>query len=122
MSSVENSFVNNVKLAVAVLLLLVGGIGYYWLEGFSDAMRWTFLLGSIVIAGIIFFFTHQGRSFLELLRASKIEVLRVIWPTRAESTQTTIMVVIVVVLTALLLWVLDIMLGFLLSGFLGFGS
>ena len=47
------------------------------------------------------------------------EIRKVVWPTRQETTQTTLIVVAVVLVMALLLWGLDSLLGWLVSMIVG---
>jgi preprotein translocase subunit SecE len=70
---------------------------------------------SIVIAGK----TLHGAAFLQLLREALVEVRRVVWPTQQETTQTTLIVVGVVFVMALVLWGLDASFGKLMSLIIG---
>jgi len=63
--------------------------------------------------------TGQGKSFLQLLKEANIERRKVVWPTRQETTQTTMIVVAVVFLMALVLWGLDSLFGWLISMLVG---
>ncbi len=48
-----------------------------------------------------------GRTGWGYIRGARIELRKIIWPTRQESVQTTLMIAVVVLITALLLWGLD---------------
>ena len=63
--------------------------------------------------------TAQGKSFLQLLKEANIERRKVVWPTRQETQQTTLIVVAVVFLMALILWGLDSLFGWLISMLVG---
>ena len=63
--------------------------------------------------------TTQGAAFVELARAARTEIRKVVWPTRQEATQTTLVVVAVVLVTSLVLWGLDTFLGWLASKLIG---
>ena len=71
------------------------------------------------VAALIASFTIKGRAFVNLLQDARAEVRRVVWPTRQETAQTTGIVVLVVAVMALLLWGLDTLLGFIISGIVG---
>lgn len=64
-----------------------------------------------IIAGLIVLalasFTAKGKKFWLFARESRVELRKVIWPTRQETTQATLIIVVVVVLTALVLWGVD---------------
>ncbi len=63
--------------------------------------------------------SSQGRAFLQLLKEANIERRKVVWPTRQETTQTTMIVVAVVFFMALILWGLDSLFGWLISLLVG---
>ncbi|WP_105101984.1 preprotein translocase subunit SecE [Microbulbifer pacificus] len=63
--------------------------------------------------------TEKGSGFWNLLREAQNEVRRVVWPTRQEATQTTLIVVVFVLLMAIILWALDSGLGWLASKIIG---
>lgn len=57
--------------------------------------------------------TAPGAETLEFLQGSRSELRKVVWPTRAETTQTTLIVIAMVVVMGLLLWLLDVVLFWL---------
>ena len=63
--------------------------------------------------------SSQGKAVLQLLKEANIERRKVVWPTRQETTQTTMIVVAVVVFMALVLWGVDSLLSWLISLLLG---
>ncbi len=67
-------------------------------------------LAGVVIAGVVVAIslqTRKGRATWDLAREARVEVRKVVWPTRQETTQTTLIVVAVVIFVALILWGLD---------------
>ena len=68
-----------------------------------------------IVAGLIALQTTKGAAFWALVKGSRTEIRKVVWPTRQETVQTTMIVVVFVVLVALLLWGLDAFLGWLVS-------
>ncbi|MCK7598703.1 preprotein translocase subunit SecE [Microbulbifer sp. CAU 1566] len=63
--------------------------------------------------------TEKGNAFWNLLREAQNEVRRVVWPSRQEATQTTLIVVVFVLLMAVILWALDSGLGWAASKIIG---
>ena len=61
----------------------------------------------------------KGQAFFALAKEARAEIRKVVWPTRQETTQTTLIVVAVVLVMALLLWGLDTLLGWLVSMIVG---
>lgn len=99
-----------------VLLLVVGAAyGNYYFGAESLLYRVLALLVVAVVALLIAAQTRKGDSFVALLKGAYVEARRVVWPTRQETNQTTLMVVAVVLLLALILWGLDTLFGWLAS-------
>ncbi len=63
--------------------------------------------------------TAKGNSFWELLKAAQVEIRKVVWPSRQEQTQTTLIVVAVVLVAAIILWGLDAFFGYITSLIIG---
>ena len=97
----------------ALVAVAVVGNSYYAEESLLYRV-----LGILVIAGIagtVALQTAKGVAFWELVKGSRTELRKVVWPTRQESVQTTLIVVAFVILVALLLWGLDSFFGWLVS-------
>lgn len=61
----------------------------------------------VAVAGFIAATTEKGSAFLTFAKESRMEVRKVIWPTRQETNQTTLIVMAATLIMALLLWGLD---------------
>ncbi|MEJ2060751.1 MAG: preprotein translocase subunit SecE [Gammaproteobacteria bacterium] len=107
----QGSAFDTVKLAVAVLLLLVAIGGFYYYAEASLLYRVLGLLGVTAVALGIGATTMRGRLLLGFLQDSRTEVRKVVWPTRTETTQTTLVVIGMVLVLGLFLWLLDMFLG-----------
>ena len=68
-----------------------------------------------IVAGLVALQTAKGAAFWDLVKGSRTEIRKVVWPTRQETVQTTMIVVVFVLLVALILWGLDSFLGWLVS-------
>jgi preprotein translocase subunit SecE len=94
-------------LAVSALLL-VGGIGaFYYFEQLPQVVRWLIMLASAAAALGVGYLTATGRTLFAFIRGSNAEVRRVVWPTRKETMQTTLVIMVVVLVLAMLLWGID---------------
>jgi len=104
-----------------VVLALVGG-GVYGNSYFGDQpilYRVLALLILALIAGWVASLTQKGGDFFTLVKGSRMEIRKVVWPTRQETTQTTLIVFVFVIIAGLILWGLDSVLGWLASLILG---
>jgi len=105
--------VDTMKLAAA-LALLVGGIAaFYFLNDQAAYVRWPVLLVGVIAGLVVFGTTNNGSNIFSLIRGSRTEVRKMVWPTRKETLQTTLTIFIVVFLLGLFLWFVDML---LLSG------
>ena len=98
------------KLAVALALLGGAVFAFYWYEDQSLLMRVLGLLGVAAVSVLIASQTALGRSTWTFIGSTRTEVRKVVWPTRAETTQTVLAVLFVVVLMGIVLWLLDMFL------------
>ena len=101
------SALDTVKL-VAAAAILVGGIAaFYWLATYPLAVRWAIVLASLGLGAFVALQSAQGRVFWQFVQGSRVELRKVVWPTRKETLQMTLVVFVMVVLIALFIWVLD---------------
>src|SRR5687767_9280101 len=99
------------KLALG-LIVLVGGIaGFYLLGEMPLVVRWLIVLGGLVVGCLIAVQSQYGRDFWQFVQSSRIELRKIVWPTRQETMQTTIVVFVFVIVAGLFFWVLDMVLG-----------
>jgi preprotein translocase subunit SecE len=88
------------------------------LEGQPTIARVGVFVGSLVVAGIIAWFSEPGRRTLSFGRDSYNEVKRVVWPTRKETTQMTGIVFVFVIAMGAFLWIVDKVLEWVIYGLL----
>ncbi len=110
---------DGLKWLLVILLVAAGVVGNAYFSDYSLLYR---VLGLVVVGALAVFVainTAKGAALWVLLRESQTEVRKVVWPTRQETNQTTLIVVAVVLLMAILLWLLDGLLGWLASLIIG---
>jgi preprotein translocase subunit SecE len=92
-------------------VFLVSGIGaFYYFSEVQLIYRVIGLLLVAVAAIALLFTTDMGRELSDFMKESKLEVRKVVWPTREETMRTTMMVFAMVFVSGLLLWLLDMVL------------
>ena len=106
----ESGRLDSLKLGVAVALLAGGIIAFYYFEGQLLVLR---VLGLLAVAGISVLVAAQsntGKTIIGFIKGAQTEVRKVVWPTRAETVQTTLAVILMVFLVGIFLWLLDMFL------------
>jgi len=115
------STLDTVKLGAALALLIASVVGFYYFADISKLARVLGLLAAVGVALAISLQTERGRTLASFVRESQTEVRKVVWPTRQETIQTTLVVMGVVIVVAIFLWLLDMMLGGIVSWGMGQG-
>lgn len=95
------------KLAAAALLLGAAVVAFYWFADQSLLLRVLGLLGVAAISVAIASQTGIGRSLWSFVGATRNEIRKVVWPTRAETVQTALAVIVIVLLLGIVVWLLD---------------
>ena len=113
---------DTLKWLVATVLLGAALWAFYWYAEESLLLRVVGLLVVVGVAGAIAFTTDKGRAAWEFMRESRTELRKVVWPTRKETTQTTLVVMGVVAIVALFLWMVDGLLSWVVRLLLGHGG
>ena len=103
-------------------MLVAGVVGFYYYADESLLYR---VLGLLAIAGVavaVIYQTAIGRRAWGFVQDSRTEVRKVVWPTRQETMQTTLIVLVLVILVGLFLWALDTFLAWGFQGLVGIGG
>jgi preprotein translocase subunit SecE len=117
----EASAFDTARLVLAVILLMAGIVGFYYFSEQSLIYRIMGVVGLSVSAIGVVLTTIIGKSFLSFLKDARIEVRKVVWPTRQETVQATLVVVALVFFVGLVLWLLDMVLFWGISRLTGQG-
>ena len=91
----------------ALLLLIAGIAGFYYLRESAMVLRVISVLSGIVLAVVVVWFTSPGKQFYAFARESSDETRKVVWPSRKETLQTTGIVFAFVLVMAIFLWMVD---------------
>ena len=105
--------------AVAIALLVAGIAAFYLLDTRPDWQRWGSTGIGVAAALAVFGLSPLGRRFWQFILDSRVELRKVVWPSRQETLQTTAVVFGFITIAGLFFWVLDVLLAWatqLLSG------
>jgi len=101
---------DKIKLTVAVLLIIGGIAGYHY---YGDQAVLYRVLGVLAVVGVsvaVASTTQLGLNTWNFGRNAILEVRKSVWPSRRETTQTTLMVMAMVAIIGIVLWLFDMFL------------
>lgn len=102
-----NSKFDVLKLSIASLLLIAGIVANSYFANQPVSLRLAGWIVLLCVVALIAFNTNVGRRFWAFAQDAKIELRKVVWPTRQETIQTTLTIMVIVVIVALVLWGID---------------
>ena len=110
---------NKSYLMLSIGVLITGMILFYY---FSDVRLFYRVVGIISVVIFSAFIAYQsdfGKLVYSYVTDSKVELKKVTWPTKQETTQTTLGVIFIVIIVGILLWLFDMLLGWAIGTLYG---
>ena len=105
---------DKVRMVASVALVVASVVMFYYLSKQDLWLRVVILIAGLLVAAILYGFTEGGKQLIAYGKDSVGEVKKVVWPSRQEALQMTGYVFAFVVVMALLLWLTDKTLEWLL--------
>jgi len=118
----EPKHINNYNTPFTLLsltLLLAGIVVFYYFIDVRLFYRVLGLLFVLIVSGLILYQTSFGKTVYGYVIDSKIELKKVTWPTKQETTQTALGVIVIVVIIGILLWLFDMLLSWAIGTLYG---
>jgi preprotein translocase subunit SecE len=119
---VANTFRDNIKLASAVTLVVLGITAFYYFADYSALLR---VIGLLIVGASAVALVYQttiGQQVWQFFVDSRMEVRKIVWPTQEETMQTTLVVFVMVLVMGIMLWLFDMMLVAIVRALTGQGS
>ena len=113
---------DTVKLALAAILLVAGIVVFYMYEEQSLLVSVVAVLVAAGLAIAVFMATERGQLLWKFIQGSRVEIRKVIWPTRQEAMQTTLTVFVFALILAIFFWGLDFFLLWITRLLTGYGE
>jgi len=108
-----------IKWLLVVAIVAAGVVGNSHFSAESILYRALGLLVLAAVAIVVALQTAKGAAIADVVRGALVELRKVVWPTRQETNQTTLIVLAVVFFMAIVLWLLDTLFGFIASNIIG---
>jgi len=115
----ESGVLDTIKLLIAAFVLVGGLYGYYYYFAVSLPLRVLMVLGGLVLGIGIAMTSAQGLKLRAFVQGARVEIRKVVWPTKQETTQTAIAVFVFTLIMDLFFWALDSILLYITRALVG---
>ncbi len=105
-----NAAFDTLKLLLAGGIVVGGIFAYYYYADVSVLIRAIGVLLAFALGVFIALQSARGQELLKFVQGSRVELRKVVWPTREETIQTTITVLIFTLIMGIFFWLLDMFL------------
>ncbi len=118
-SSIISKPINFLLWMVSLLVIIAGVFASNYFDALDSAYITSIVVITVLVALVIARFTNQGRRFWTFFNASKLEMAKVVWPTRKETMTITAMVIVVVMIFSVFIYLFGMLFGKVVQLFLG---
>ncbi len=115
----QSSAADMAKMVVAIAILLGAVFGYHYFSDGSQLYRVLGIVGAVIVSLLVASQTVIGQAGIRFMIDARMETRKVVWPTKQETTQVTMIIIFIVILVGLILWGLDGFLGWVVKGLIG---
>ena len=118
----KSSALDTIKLLFALSIVIAGSVAFHIYKKEELLMS---VVGILVVIGMaigISMTTFKGKQAWGFIKDARIEIKKVVWPTRQETMQTTLVVFVMVFIVGLILWLMDTLLRWGIGKFTGLGD
>ena len=106
----QKTVLDTLKLLLSGGILLGGLFGYNYYADLPVVVRALGVLLALALAVVVALQSVQGQGLWRFVQGSRVEMRKVVWPTREEAIQTTIAVLIFAFIMGVFFWLLDLFL------------
>jgi preprotein translocase subunit SecE len=106
-------------MTLSILVLMAGVVAFYWYDEDPLALRLGMVAGGLIVAGGLLWVSWYGREFRQFAQAARVELRKVVWPSREDTLRTTMMVILFAIAMGVFFWVLDMVLTWLIRWLTG---
>jgi len=110
---------NKSYLMLSIGVLITGMILFYYYSDVRLFYRVVGMISVVILSAFIAYQSDFGKLVYSYVTDSRVELKKVTWPTKQETTQTTLGVIFVVIIVGILLWLFDMLLGWAIGTLYG---
>jgi preprotein translocase subunit SecE len=113
---------DKVKLGAAIVAVAAGIAGYYVLDSNANWQRWVAVIAGVVVGALLLAFSRYGHEFREFMASARVELRKIVWPSKEDTLKTTLTVFAFVAIAGVFFWGLDLLLSWATRAFTGTGG
>ncbi len=98
---------DNALLVFSIVAILGGIAAFYWYTEPALPLRIGMVVLGLAAGAGLLWLSSYGREFVQFAQAARVELRKVVWPSRTETFQTTYVVIGFAILMGLFFFVLD---------------
>jgi len=98
---------DNALLTLSIIAILGGIAAFYWFDERPLVLRIAMVIVGLAAGAGLLWLSTYGREFVQFAQAARVELRKVVWPSRTETFQTTYVVIGFAILMGLFFFVLD---------------
>jgi preprotein translocase subunit SecE len=99
------------KIVLAAAALVGGMVAYYWFENEPQVLRVLMVIGGLIAGLVLLYWSVPGRELWNYVQSSRVELRKMVWPTRQETWRTTLVVFVFVMAMGVFFWLVDMALA-----------
>ncbi|MBM4220149.1 MAG: preprotein translocase subunit SecE [Gammaproteobacteria bacterium] len=101
------ALVDAFKLVLAAAALLGGMVAYYWYDQQPQVLRVLMVLAGLIAGCVLLYWSAPGRELWDYIQGSRVELRKMVWPTRQETWRTTLVVFVFVLALGVFFFIVD---------------
>ncbi len=101
------AFIDVLKIALSAAALFGGVVAYYWFGDEPQVLRVLMVIGGLAASLVLLVWSAPGRELWAYVQSSRVELRKMVWPTRQETWRTTLVVFVFVMVLAVFFWIVD---------------
>jgi preprotein translocase subunit SecE len=110
------------KLGLGVVAVAAGVAGYYLLSAHAEWQRWLSVVAGLALAALLTAFSRYGSEFRQFVVSARVELRKIVWPSREDTLKTTGIVFLFVAIAGFFFWGLDLLLAWATRALTGQGG
>jgi preprotein translocase subunit SecE len=99
------------KIVLAAAALVGGIVAYYWFANEPQVLRVLMVIGGLIAGLVLLYWSAPGRELWDYVQSSRVELRKMVWPTRQETWRTTLVVFVFVMALGVFFWLVDMALA-----------